>query len=119
MLETTLLANLATIVAALLVGGLFGVVVWKITTGEISLAYLLSVKNAAGRWEYSPARLQLLLFTLAVAASYLQGVIANPKGASLPDMPPSVLAVLAGSQAVYLGGKAFSTFVQPLLKKLE
>jgi hypothetical protein len=45
-------------------------------------------------------------------------VIVNPKGDSLPDLPPSVLAVLAGSQAVFLGGKAFSTFVEPLLKKL-
>jgi hypothetical protein len=119
MLEMTFLAKLATVAGGILVGGFFGVVLLKIATGEISLAYLLSAEDAAGRWAYSPARLQLLIFTVGVAANYLHSVLVNPHGNSLPDLPMSVVAVLGGSHAVYLGSKAFSAFLQPLLKNLE
>ena len=117
MLQTTHLVQLTTLAIGLLVGGFFGVVLWKIATGEISLAYLLSARGDDGRWSYSPGRLQLLIFTVGVAVEYLRGVMANPHVDSLPDLSPSVLAALGGSQAVYLGSKAFSTFLQPLLKK--
>jgi len=118
MLETTLLAKLITFAGALLTCGFFGVVALKIVTGEISLAHLLDAKDGTPN-SYSPARLQLLIFTLVVAANYLHGVINNPQQDSLPDLPMSVVAALGGSHAVYLGSKAFSTFVKPLLKKPE
>lgn len=117
MLETTYLVRLTTFATVLLVGGFVGVVLWKMATGEISLAYLLYTKGSDGRPSYSPARLQLLIFTLAVAANYLHGVMVTPHVDKLPDVPPSVLAALGGSHAVYLGGKAISTFIQPLIKK--
>lgn len=119
MLEITFLAKLATIAGSILVCGFFGVVLLKITTGEISLAYLLSVKDASGCWSYSPARLQLLIFTVGVAANYLRSVMVSPHGDSLPDLPMSVVAALGGSHVAYLGSKAFSAFIQPLLKNLE
>src|SRR5947199_10178596 len=97
MLETTYLFKLATIAGAILAGGFFGVVLLKIATGEISLAYLLYTKNTAGRWTYSPNRLQLLIFTLGVAATYLHSVMVNPKVGSLPDVSMSVIAALGVS----------------------
>jgi len=120
MLETTTyLVKLTTFATAILVGGFFGVVLWKLATGEISLAYLLYVRGKSGRWSYSPGRLQLLIFTLGVAAHYLHGVMVNPRVDTLPEIPPSVLAALGGSHAVYIGGKAFTSWIQPLLKKSE
>jgi hypothetical protein len=113
----TFLAKLATVAGAILVCGFFGVVLLKIATGRISLASLLS--TADGKRSYSPARLQLLIFTVAVAASYLYSALVDPSRDSLPDLPASVLVALGGSQAVYLGGKAFTTFSKPPLKKLE
>ncbi|MDP9120219.1 MAG: hypothetical protein M3O15_02445 [Acidobacteriota bacterium] len=116
MLELTLLAKLATVAGGILVCGFFGVVLLKILTGEISLADLLS--TADGKRSYSPARLQLLIFTVVVAANYLHSVIVSPHRDSLPDLPTSVLVALGGSHAVYAGAKAFSAFIKPLLKNL-
>ena len=119
MLETTYLVRLTTFATVLLAGGFFGVVLWKMATGEISLAYLLYTKGKDGRLSYSPARLQLLLFTLAVAANYLHGVMVNPHVNTLPEIPSSVLVALGGSHAAYLGGKAYTSWIQPLLRKSE
>ena len=119
MLETTFLIKLATLAGAILAGGFFGVVLLKIATGEISLAYLLYTKDAAGRWTYSPNRLQLLIFTVGVAATYLHSVMVNPKVDSLPDIPMSAIVALGVSHVSYLGGKAFSAFLGPLLKNLK
>lgn len=119
MLEITTLAKLTTVAVAILVGGFFGVVLLKIATGEISLAYLLYTKDAAGRWTYSPGRLQLLIFTIGVAANYLHSVMVNPRIDTLPDLPMSVVAALGASQVSYLGSKAFSTFIGPLLRNLR
>jgi hypothetical protein len=54
-----------------------------------------------------------------VAAQYLHAVYVNPSQDSLPSLPPGVIAALGGSQAAYLGGKAFTTFIQPLFKNFE
>jgi hypothetical protein len=111
-----LLTTLVTIEIGILVGGCFGIVAYKVVIGEISLAGLLYSKDPGGRAAFSPARLQLLIFTVAVAAHYLGEVIANPRQDSLPPMPLTVVVALGGSHAVYLGGKAVSTYIQPLLK---
>jgi len=97
--------------------GLVVAVVLQIVTGRIRIGGLLASKDADG--SFSPARLQLLIFTVAVAARYLYAVLANPGQASLPSLPRGVVAALGGSQMVYLGGKAFSRFIQPLLKNFE
>jgi hypothetical protein len=109
-----LLNKLAAIEAGILVGGCFAVVAYKLVIGEISLAGLLYSKEAGGRAAFSPARLQLLIFTAAVAAIYLGEVIANPRQDSLPHLPLSIVVALGGSQAVYLGGKMVSAYIQPL-----
>ena len=99
--------------------GFVAVVVLQIVTGRISTAGLLESKDAEGRASFSPARLQLLIFTVVVAARYLYAVFTNPGQASLPSLPAGVVAALGGSQLVYLGGKIFSRFIQPLLKNFE
>jgi hypothetical protein len=88
----------------ILVGGLFGIVFWKVLTGGISLSGLLYGDRRDGGVEFSPGRVQLLIVTLTVGLYYLIQVIQNPT--AFPDIPTSWLAALGGSQTVYLGGKA-------------
>lgn len=112
-----LVTQLAAFEAVILVVGFFGVIVYKLVVGAIPLGSLLYSKDPDGRSTFSPARLQLLIFTVAVAARYLNQVIANPRQDSLPTLPTSVLIALGGSHAAYLGGKVVSAYIQPLLKK--
>jgi hypothetical protein len=114
-----LLARLAFYGGNLLMVGFAAVVVLQIATGRISLDGLLYTKDADGGRSFSPARLQLLLFTVVIAAQYLHAVLADPRQDSLPTLPQGAVAVLGGSQAAYLGGKAFTAFIQPLLRNLE
>jgi len=125
-----LLTRMVVIEGGVLLCGLFAVVLYKIVIGTISLEGLLDTKETgklprkapAGepgqeraegpRQTLSPARLQLLIFTVVVAADYLHAIIVNPR--SLPALPQGVVAALGGSQAIYLGGKALSTYIQPL-----
>ncbi|HXO40722.1 MAG TPA: hypothetical protein VN999_04675 [Thermoanaerobaculia bacterium] len=109
-----LLTKLATIEAGILLGGLLAVVAYRLVIGEISLAGLLYSKEPGGRAAFSPTRLQLLIFTAAVAAIYLGEVIAHPRQDSLPHLPLGVVVALGGSQAVYVGGKMVSAYIQPL-----
>jgi hypothetical protein len=111
-----LLFRLAVIECGVLLLSFFGMVLWKIAVGEISLAGLLTTKEPGGGSTFSPARLQLLIFTVVVAGTYLHAALATPRPQALPTLPNSVIAVLGGSHAVYLGGKTLSTFIQPLLR---
>jgi hypothetical protein len=113
------LAKLAFLAGGTLLLGFAAVVLLQIVTGRIPLSGLLFSKDAGGAQTFSPARLQLLIFTVVVAANYLHAVLADPRQSSLPTLPTSVIAALGGSHAVYLGGKAFTAFIQPLLKNLE
>lgn len=114
-----LLTRLTLLAGSVLIFGFAAVVLLQMMTGRISLVGLLDSKDESGRATFSPARLQLLIFTVVVAAQYLHAVLVNPRQDSLPSLPPEVIAALGGSQVVYLGGKAFTAFIQPLLKKLE
>jgi hypothetical protein len=95
-----------------LISGYVLVVGWKLVNGAIATDGLL--RSSDGR--QSPGRQQLLLFTIVAAAQYLAAVWKNPGAQSLPAPPQGMLAILAGSQAVYLGGKAISTWL-PLVRK--
>ncbi len=102
-------AELAVWVGILLLFGFAGIILWKVATGGICLDYLLDgdarVANGAGYSTFfSPGRAQMLAFTVIFAANYLLQVIQDPS--RFPDVPATVLVVLGGSQAVYLGGKA-------------
>jgi hypothetical protein len=95
---------------AILFGGLFSVVLWKLMTGDISLSYLLDgdVQDPASPTGFStqpsPGRIQALMVTLFVAGYYLLQVIHNPK--EFPKLPNAMVIALAGSHVLYLGGKA-------------
>ena len=93
----------------MLLVGLASAVVWRIVSGQISLEYLLEadVRNADGpgfTTEVSPGRVQALAVTLYVALYYLLQVINNPT--QFPSLPAEMIYALAGSHALYLGGKA-------------
>jgi len=98
-----------------LVIGFAVVILWKVLTGTISLDGLLDSSDG-GKRSSSPVRMQFLLFTLVAAGQYLVAAWKNPTTDSLPPVPQQVLAMVAGSQAIYLGGKALSTYL-PLLRK--
>ena len=94
----------------ILLGGLFGIVLWKLLTGGISLSYLLDgdVRDPDSSTGFSThasaGRTQALMVTFFVAGYYLLQVIHNPK--ELPQLPAQMVAALGGSHALYLGGKA-------------
>jgi hypothetical protein len=100
---------------AILIGGLFGIVFWKVMTGAIILDHLFEgdirdPSNADGYASYTSAgRVQSFLISLFAALSYLLQIIHNPR--VFPIVPNSLIGVLAGSQALYLGGKAQAMFV--------
>lgn len=52
----------------------------------------------------STGRAQALTLTLFAAMYYLLRVFQHPT--EFPDLPPALLGALAGSHALYLGGKA-------------
>ena len=92
--------------------GFFAIVFWRLMTGAIVLSQLLDgdIRDPQSETGYSsgvsPARTQALLVTLFTAIYCLTQTLHNPR--QFPEIPNTLLAVLAGSQSLYLGGKAKS-----------
>jgi len=102
----------------IIIFGLAGAIALKLLNGEINSAGLLynkipRRKNIQQR-EFSPERVQLLIFTLWAAFYYLTLVLNNPHPGTFPDIPQTWPQILGGSNAVYLGGKAYSRFAKKL-----
>ena len=68
----------------------------------------LKVKGGHDEGTFSPARLQMLMSTVLAAMYYLLQVINNRGSNSLPDVPATLIGILGGSHAIYLGGKVQS-----------
>jgi hypothetical protein len=85
-----------------LLGGLLLVVIYQMLTGKINLNGLLTEGRTR---EISPARVQLLVLTLAGALFYIYKATTTPGG--LPEIPQELLLFLGGSHIVYLGGKTY------------
>lgn len=102
--------------AALLLG-LAITIAAKLFTGGIRLRGLLL--DTTRRREFSPARVQLLLFTLAAAGQYITLMMRRPEDSGLPALPGALVQFLGASQAVYAGGKAWQIILVPLLSKLR
>ena len=102
--------------AFVLIGGYAGVTAWKLLTGGISMRGLLRVSHLAGPPKYSAMRLQMLIATVLVGAEYLSAVWHNPHSGALPVVPAAWVAILAGSNCLYLGAKALNLY-RPLLRK--
>lgn len=95
-------ATLAEWIGFLLFGGFFAVVFWKLATGSIPLDQLLETGGPTS--SSSAGRAQSLAVTLFAALYYLIHVIQNPK--QFPELPGTLVAMLVGSQSIYLGAKA-------------
>lgn len=80
----------------------------RILNGTINTRLLLYGTKADGTRYLSPERVQLLLFTIWTAMSYLLNVFNHLGSSTLPDIPKETLYLLGGSHALYLGGKAFA-----------
>jgi hypothetical protein len=89
------------------VGGLAAIVAHRLLTGQINTNLLLYGTKKDGSKYFSPERVQLLLFTLGTAMFYLNTVTQNRASGVLPDVSKETLALLGGSHAIYLGGKAY------------
>jgi hypothetical protein len=91
---------------------LLAIVFFQILNGRINTKGMLcsNSANMGKNGPIDPARLQLLVSTVGMALYYLTLVTSNlnPKTGSLPDVPESWPAILGGSHAIYLGGKAYS-----------
>lgn len=106
-------AQLAVWGGMLLLIGFFGIIFWKVFTGNIGLDYLLSgdvrkrtAKDSQSQYftQFSPGRAQALMFTVVASVYYLLQVIQDPT--KFPQIPDTLLYALGGSHAVYLTGKA-------------
>jgi hypothetical protein len=56
----------------------------------------------------SPGRIQLLVLTIIAALQYLLMTLQDPH--HLPALPSNLVTALGGSQVVYLGSKAWTSF---------
>jgi hypothetical protein len=96
----------------ILLGGLFGLVFWKLVTGSIGLGQLLEGDIGRSNGEpglepgtyASTGRAQSLATTLFAAFYYLLQFLRNPT--EFPHLPASLIDLVMGSQAIYLAGKA-------------
>lgn len=87
--------------------GLAAIITHRLLTGQINTNYLLYGTKKDGTKYFSPERVQLLLFTLGTAMFYLNNVLENRASGVIPDVPAQTLALLGGSHAIYLAGKAY------------
>ena len=98
---------------------LIAVVAFQMFSGKIVTQGMLSEKTSNGAIGVSPARVQLLLFTMAFAF-YVFSQIADSvvraapgQAAQFPVIDVKWLLMLGGSHSIYLGGKAV-----PLIRSL-
>ena len=88
------------------------VVGFQLLTRKMNTKGLLFEKKPDGLAGFSPARLQMLLVTLAGACYLISGVTANIHQGKLefPELDNRLFLLLGGSHTVYLGGKLNSFF---------
>jgi hypothetical protein len=100
----------------LFLGGLAAIIAYRMLTGRINTHYLLFGTRKNGTKYLSPERVQLLLFTLGTAMFYVMQVAETREAGVLPDIPIKTLALLGGSNAIYLGGKAYTMLFKKIAK---
>lgn len=97
-------------------GALAAIIAYRILTGQINMNYLLYGTQKGGERYFSPERVQLLLFTLGTAMFYLNDVMQHRGTGVLPDVSKETLALLGGSHAIYLSGKAYMMLLKTTSK---
>lgn len=96
-----LLRTIARYEAIILLSALGAVIVFKFFSGGITMRNLLREKTGTGA-AVSAARVQLLLFTLAMAFYVLSQVVETR---TFPEIETKYLLILGGSHSVFLGAK--------------
>jgi len=96
-------------------------IVFVVAFGVVTLWRLLQDGSFAGLLRasdgtLSPGRIQMLVLTVMTAMQYLLSVIHDPT--RFPSLPAQLVTALGGSQAIYLGAKAWTVF-QDRNKKAE
>ena len=91
---------------------LAGIVAVRLLTGQINTRYLLygskpGRRQDGGRY-FSPERVQLLVLTLGAATFYLTQLATTARAGKIPEVPDTLVVAMGGSNAVYLGGKAYA-----------
>jgi hypothetical protein len=95
----------------ILMAALAGVLVFQMLSGRIKTQGLLNDKSVNGSGGVSPARVQLLLFTMAFAfyiVAQIADSMAGGKPGQFPDIDVKWLALLGGSHSIFLGSKGLS-----------
>jgi hypothetical protein len=85
------------------------VVIFQMMTGRINMTGVISGKDPKNPNQTSPERVQLLLATLAAAASYL-GEVAKSTSGTMPDVSNQWLYLMGGSSSIYMLRKAWTTW---------
>jgi hypothetical protein len=94
-------------------GGLLLVVAYNIVGGRISLRGLLTETLTGQMAAFS--RPQMLFVSLAAAATYVgKAIEAIGTTNTFPPVPTELVAAVAGSQAVFIGGKWLSSALSKL-----
>jgi hypothetical protein len=107
----------------LLVGGFIAVVVWYFLTHPESFSGLLQGDRYDGPGrayatvDFTAGRAQLLVFTLYFAVYYLIQIFHSSSG--FPPIPNSMLYVLGGSHATYLGGKTYDIVLRRMADEFK
>jgi hypothetical protein len=96
--------------------GLAAIIAYRLLNGQINTRYLLYGTQKDGTKYFSAARVQLLLFTLGTAIFYLNDVMQNRASGALPDVSIQTLALLGGSHAIHLSGKAYMMLFKNISK---
>ena len=90
-------------------------VIIQILTGAINTRSMLSgnVRGSTRKGgQFSPQRLQLLVLTLGAALFYLTQLL-EIHSARFPEIDQNLVALMGGSNAIYLGGKAYNRWFAP------
>jgi hypothetical protein len=110
----TMPASILTVLLTIWLVAVAALVSYRLLTERAATAGLLRLTPDG---PVDPERVQMLIGTLAAAATYA-GLALSTAGQSenpitaLPEVPDSVLVLLGGSQFLYLGGKLTRRIVQ-------
>ncbi len=84
---------------------LLALVAYRMLTGRIRVRGLLHEKAASGLGAVSGARVQLLLATVAAAATYVTDTLTTTTPATLPEVDAAWLGVLGASNGIHVLNK--------------
>ncbi len=101
------LVQMTRFVGIVFITGLLAIIAIQFLTGQIRTRYLLFGVRSDGSRYFSPERVQLLLFTLAAAFDCLSTALKSPTPGTFPQISETWVALLGGSQALFLGGKSY------------